>query len=181
MLPVLLPALAVAALLMGLINLSIPRASIRTWTAAVSKSPPLGQSLDARNPDNPRRDDLRPVGDLAFRFQKHLNGFALDVSWSTHARRLAILGSSGAGKSLVLRLIAGLVSTGRYEATIENVVPVAAGCEVSVRLGKTLLRIPAAPGEIAVTGSCRLEIDPGAIQVWPTEPFIDTLGSSSMI
>jgi ABC-type Fe3+/spermidine/putrescine transport system ATPase subunit/ABC-type sulfate transport system permease component len=45
---------------------------------------------------------------LAFRLRRHVDGFDLDVAWHTKAQRLAILGPSGSGKSMTLRLIAGL-------------------------------------------------------------------------
>ena len=45
---------------------------------------------------------------LAFKFSKQLGTFKLEVAWNPTARRLAILGASGSGKSLTLRLIAGL-------------------------------------------------------------------------
>jgi len=48
---------------------------------------------------------------LEFSFQRALDGFELDVAWRTKARRLAILGTSGSGKSMTLRLIAGLDQT----------------------------------------------------------------------
>lgn len=44
--------------------------------------------------------------DFAFRLER--SGFTLVVAWRTRARRLAILGGSGSGKSATLRLIAGL-------------------------------------------------------------------------
>ncbi len=40
--------------------------------------------------------------------KKHLGSFDLDIEWAPHTRRLAIIGTSGSGKSLTLRLIAGL-------------------------------------------------------------------------
>jgi len=45
---------------------------------------------------------------ISFAFHRQLDGFDLDVTWRTDARCLAILGASGSGKSLTLRLIAGL-------------------------------------------------------------------------
>jgi molybdate transport system permease protein len=45
---------------------------------------------------------------LEFEFHRLLDGFELNVAWRTSARRLAILGASGSGKSMTLRLIAGL-------------------------------------------------------------------------
>lgn len=40
--------------------------------------------------------------------QKQLSGFLLNVSFSTHEQVLGLLGSSGAGKSMILRCIAGI-------------------------------------------------------------------------
>jgi ABC-type Fe3+/spermidine/putrescine transport system ATPase subunit/ABC-type sulfate transport system permease component len=45
---------------------------------------------------------------LEIAFHRVLAGFELDVAWRSCARRLAILGASGSGKSMTLRLIAGL-------------------------------------------------------------------------
>jgi len=45
---------------------------------------------------------------LAFRLTRHLGAFDLDIAWAPATRRLAIIGPSGSGKSLALRLIAGL-------------------------------------------------------------------------
>jgi len=45
---------------------------------------------------------------LDFTFHRVLDGFELEAAWHTEARRLAILGASGSGKSMILRLIAGL-------------------------------------------------------------------------
>jgi molybdate transport system permease protein len=78
-----------------------------------------------------RRPTIRPEPDLAVQHvspaapdaaraarrsltvlaHRELDGFALNVKWHTGARRLAILGASGSGKSLTLRLIAGLGET----------------------------------------------------------------------
>ena len=46
--------------------------------------------------------------DFAFAVARQLDGFALDVAYRTSARRIAILGPSGSGKSLTLRALAGL-------------------------------------------------------------------------
>ncbi|MCY0388732.1 ATP-binding cassette domain-containing protein [Robbsia sp. Bb-Pol-6] len=45
---------------------------------------------------------------VQFAFGKQLGGFRLDIAWAPQARRLAILGASGSGKSMLLRLLAGL-------------------------------------------------------------------------
>lgn len=107
MLPVLLPALAAALLMMGLASATSRRASIRGGNTAVPHLA-LIQPPDPSNRDQSPRTDVPLRTALTFRFQKQLSGFKLDVGWSTEGRRLAILGPSGSGKSLTLRLIAGL-------------------------------------------------------------------------
>jgi molybdate transport system permease protein len=59
-----------------------------------------------------------------------------------------------------------LSADGRYEATIEDVSPLAGNLELSVRLGDTLIRVLADPGLDPIVGPCRLDIDPRSIQVW---------------
>jgi hypothetical protein len=60
-----------------------------------------------------------------------------------------------------------LNANGRYEATIENTIAVSGGYEASVRLGtRTLLRALVDTQDSALNSRCRLDIDPGAIQVW---------------
>jgi ABC-type Fe3+/spermidine/putrescine transport system ATPase subunit/ABC-type sulfate transport system permease component len=108
MLPVLLPALAAALLMMGFASAGSRRASIRAGNTAVPQLARSVQPLDPSNRDQSPRTRVPLRTPLAFRFQKQLNGFELDVAWSTDERRLAILGPSGSGKSLTLRLIAGL-------------------------------------------------------------------------
>ncbi|MEL7034148.1 MAG: molybdate ABC transporter permease subunit [Cyanobacteria bacterium J06592_8] len=46
--------------------------------------------------------------ELIVNIKKQLPNFVLDVSFSTHEKPLGLLGGSGAGKSLILRCIAGL-------------------------------------------------------------------------
>jgi molybdate transport system permease protein len=67
-----------------------------------------------------------PAG-LALSLHKQLGEFRLQIAWAPRASRLAILGPSGSGKSLTLRLIAGiercdgatLVAGGRSLADLE--------------------------------------------------------------
>ena len=49
-------------------------------------------------------DDRR----LSIVLKKRLGSFDLDIEWAPRTRRLAIIGTSGSGKSMTLRLIAGL-------------------------------------------------------------------------
>jgi ABC-type Fe3+/spermidine/putrescine transport system ATPase subunit/ABC-type sulfate transport system permease component len=54
-----------------------------------------------------RSPDAEPL--LSFRLVKRFRGFELDVAHDAATRRLALLGASGAGKSLTLQLLAGTV------------------------------------------------------------------------
>ncbi len=98
MLPVLVPTLAAAVAVM--------LASHWASTARPrARMPPAPDTAPA--PITPLTAPQRGrCLDLAFR--RRLDGFTLDVAWRTEARRLAILGASGSGKSMTLRLIAGL-------------------------------------------------------------------------
>jgi ABC-type Fe3+/spermidine/putrescine transport system ATPase subunit len=59
-----------------------------------------------------------------------------------------------------------LCANGRYEATIESIATIGGARDVLVRLGGVLVRILADPNWGTPTNLCRLEIDPGSIQVW---------------
>jgi len=64
---------------------------------------PNPQSLPITNPQS-----LIPNSGLFVDIQKQLSGFLLDVSFSTNEQVLGVLGASGAGKSMILRCIAGI-------------------------------------------------------------------------
>jgi ABC-type Fe3+/spermidine/putrescine transport system ATPase subunit/ABC-type sulfate transport system permease component len=109
MLPVLLPTLAAAVAVMTLSTVvatsrrrSSGHGSFRPAQAAPAAEPLRTQPAAA--PDRPPQ----PNRSVSFAFHRALDGFALDVAWRAQAPRLAILGASGSGKSLTLRLIAGL-------------------------------------------------------------------------
>ncbi len=102
MLPVLLPTLLAAVLVMA-----------ASQIAASHRTPPKkGEKYNgAFGEARFGREGGRPVAsDRAFACDLHRNvdGFHLKVAWRANARRLAILGPSGSGKSMTLRLIAGL-------------------------------------------------------------------------
>ena len=58
---------------------------------------------------------------------------------------------------------------GCYEGTIDKVVAIGGARQISVRVGGALLRAQADSTVQIPTGFCRLDIDPGAIQVWHIE------------
>ncbi len=103
MLPILVPTLAAAILVMAASQLGARRGRTlapTTVTAVVERSPATPSSVTPPGTARTRT--------LALAYRRRLDGFALDVAWTTDARRLAILGASGSGKSATLRLIAGL-------------------------------------------------------------------------
>ncbi|MFX1674465.1 ATP-binding cassette domain-containing protein [Paraburkholderia sp. A2WS-5] len=100
MMPLLLPTLGIA------IVCAVLSVYSRGARVILAVSPDNGDELAAFTPaaaaanlDNPR---------LAFAAQRRLGAFTLDVAWQPRTRRLAIIGPSGSGKSLVLRIVAGL-------------------------------------------------------------------------
>lgn len=103
MLPVLLPTLAVAVIVMLLSVLVSRPVHVR------SKPPATVQNLPAIA-FGPGRLDPNPAGParLDIHLKRRLGAFALDVPWSSRHRRMAIVGPSGSGKSLMLKLIAGI-------------------------------------------------------------------------
>jgi ABC-type molybdate transport system permease subunit len=71
MLPVLLPALAAALIVMGLSSASTRRAPIRGGRAAASQAARLVQPLDATHRHRQPQSGAAFPGDLAFRLRKH--------------------------------------------------------------------------------------------------------------
>ena len=101
MLPVLLPTLAAALFVMVLSQAASRPAELRAGQ----------QELPAPLAPQPPRAVGSVGPHFALAARRRLPGFDLDVAWSTTARRLAMLGPSGSGKSLTLRVIAGLGET----------------------------------------------------------------------
>jgi molybdate transport system permease protein len=103
MLPILLPTLLLAVLALAL---SQTFARQRHPSAAARSrrcTEPAGNSLRTA----PVRSAESKPG-LTLSLSRRLGNFRLAVGWAPQSRRLAILGPSGSGKSLTLRLIAGL-------------------------------------------------------------------------
>lgn len=108
MLPVLLPALALAFGVMAVSSragharsAAAPREADRV-SASVSPGRPAAPVARVNGGASPGTDGL------SLSLRKRLDGFDLAVDWSPRARRLAVLGPSGSGKSLTLKLIAGI-------------------------------------------------------------------------
>jgi len=102
MLPVLIPTLALAVLVMALSTFANRRERARP-AADVSGDLP---AVTAEAP--PPRSPTAAAADLTLRLERQLGEFHLEMAWTPHARRLAIVGPSGSGKSLTLKMIAGI-------------------------------------------------------------------------
>ncbi len=106
MLPVLAPTLlAAVAVMLG-----------SQWAGATKSRASAGPPPDTAHAPPLAAPSAAPViaprgQALDFAFRRRLDGFDLEVAWRTDARRLAILGPSGSGKSMTLRSIAGLEDT----------------------------------------------------------------------
>ncbi|WP_109481030.1 ATP-binding cassette domain-containing protein [Paraburkholderia sp. C35] len=100
MMPLLLPTLVIAVLCAAL--------SV-AWRDGRPRLLDVIDNGDAL--DQPTQEDARPAlpnPRLAFALRRKLGAFDLDIEWAPSTRRLAIIGPSGSGKSLALKLIAGL-------------------------------------------------------------------------
>ncbi|WP_213300765.1 ABC transporter ATP-binding protein/permease [Paraburkholderia sacchari] len=100
MMPLLLPTLGIAIICAVLSVYS--RGTRATLAVSTDNSDELTAFTPAAAATN--TNDLR----LAFAAQRRLGAFTLDVAWQPRTRRLAIIGPSGSGKSLALRIVAGL-------------------------------------------------------------------------
>ncbi|HEY3598800.1 MAG TPA: ATP-binding cassette domain-containing protein, partial [Paraburkholderia sp.] len=99
MMPLLLPTLAIAVVCAVL--------------SVYSRSGGAEASAPQDNGDEPSAGAAAalpalPNARLSFALKRDLGAFGLDIAWTPASRRLAIIGPSGSGKSLALRLIAGL-------------------------------------------------------------------------
>ena len=112
MMPVLLPALGLALFIMLASDL----------VAAPSRRPPVLEDLPNNGAHVQRRRAAIKTGatDLALAIERQLGSFRLDVQWAARHRRLAILGPSGSGKSLTLKIIAGIESCDRGNVLLDG-------------------------------------------------------------
>ncbi len=59
---------------------------------------------------------------LRVRLQKKVNGFALDIEWQIVNELAVLFGFSGAGKSMTLQLIAGLIKPDKGHVSLDEIV-----------------------------------------------------------
>ncbi len=115
MLPVLVPTLALAVAIMVLSTLA------DDWTAARAGVGASGAVPPAMIPElPPRREAAGSTVHLKLRLEKRLGNFHLDFAWSPQTRRLAIVGPSGSGKSLTLKMIAGIERCDRGSIVLDG-------------------------------------------------------------
>jgi molybdate ABC transporter permease protein len=76
----------------------------RFWLKFLDRFDGLGLNQPLRNSISQTLSSSKLTVDI----EKQLSGFALDVSFSAEGQPLGVLGASGAGKSLLLRCIAGI-------------------------------------------------------------------------
>ncbi|HEX4268507.1 MAG TPA: ATP-binding cassette domain-containing protein [Steroidobacteraceae bacterium] len=108
MLPVLVPTLVLALLVLTLSAVTTRSLNV-VPTAPSFGSASLGFTSRARPAvKRQARAENRQSPHVTFEAAKRLGTFQLQAAWSTRAHRVAILGPSGSGKSLTLKLIAGL-------------------------------------------------------------------------
>jgi molybdate transport system ATP-binding protein len=70
--------------------------------------------------DSPRLATPRAAGVLEVHLEKKLPGFSLDVSWSVGNEMAVLFGYSGSGKSMTLRMIAGLSRPDAGRVTLDG-------------------------------------------------------------
>ena len=114
MLPVLAPALGLALAIMLLSGFAGRRAEGRFAALTLEDQPTAAPEL--RSPQAAGR----PPANLKLSLERQLGGFHLDVQWSPQRRRLAILGPSGSGKSLTLKIIAGIEACDRGSILLDG-------------------------------------------------------------
>jgi molybdate transport system permease protein len=105
MLPVLLPTVLIAFAIMVLSSFMVHHRRTRHLQAA--RGAPVAPLPVPDDRPSPRKIAAY-TADFSIDLDKRLGDFHLQVAWSPGARRLGIVGPSGSGKSLILKLVAGL-------------------------------------------------------------------------
>jgi ABC-type Fe3+/spermidine/putrescine transport system ATPase subunit/ABC-type sulfate transport system permease component len=118
-------ALGAALLALALSQVPGPRLLRRSPPAAAGPAEPAtgdaGPSLVVDGPPTGRPAWTAGAGPLSFSVERRLGSFHLEVACTPEGvRRLAILGPSGAGKTLTLRLLAGITPAARAEIRLDS-------------------------------------------------------------
>jgi len=121
MMPVLLPTLVLALVIMSLSSAVARKPDWLggTWLQAIAAPAAVPNGHDPR-PTLSAQRGCEKFAEVDFRLAKQLGGFHLDLHWTPRARRLAILGPSGSGKSLTLQLIAGIEPFGEGSVVVDG-------------------------------------------------------------
>ncbi len=95
--------------LAGLVGVNVWQAKNPSWKGGfwrkfLDRFEGLGLNLPLRHPTSKAQSSSKLMVDIT----KQLLGFSLDVSFMAEGQPLGVLGASGAGKSLMLRCIAGI-------------------------------------------------------------------------
>ncbi len=114
MLPVLLPTLAFALAIMVLSSVAGSRARAQRLAVSSIEDVPAAPEFPAKSAV------AAGPANLNFELEKRLGGFRLGVAWSPQLRRLAILGPSGSGKSMTLKMIAGIEGSDRGRVVLDG-------------------------------------------------------------
>lgn len=110
MMPLLLPTLVIAVFCAAI--------SLYSRNGRFIVSPAMAdESFD--QPRNNARSTDTDSRRLKIALKKNLGAFSLDIDWAPQTQRLAIIGASGSGKSLALRLIAGLETGERGDVFLD--------------------------------------------------------------
>jgi ABC-type Fe3+/spermidine/putrescine transport system ATPase subunit/ABC-type sulfate transport system permease component len=105
MMPVLVPTLGAALGVMLFATLLAPARAGRPQAATAA---PIAEIATKATEPASSTAAPYPARSLSFAFRRELDGFVLDIGANTTAKRIALLGASGSGKSLTLRAIGGL-------------------------------------------------------------------------
>jgi ABC-type Fe3+/spermidine/putrescine transport system ATPase subunit/ABC-type sulfate transport system permease component len=121
MMPVLLPTLVLGLVIMALSGTVARKPDWLggTWLRAIIAPAAVPNGRDSGPPLLVPRGQ-ESFADVNFRLAKDLGDFDLDLDWAPRARRLAILGPSGSGKSLTLQLIAGIERFGQGSVVVDG-------------------------------------------------------------
>jgi molybdate transport system permease protein len=91
-------------------------ALVNLWQRRVSPIPTLADSRIS----TPARESQPSSAPLHLTIQKSLPDFCLDVAFAAHPQPLGVLGASGAGKSMLLKCIAGMETPDRGQIALNG-------------------------------------------------------------